>query len=393
MSSKPPFTSATTLATKATTVTHPDLLGFEIWEQISVAPSLITISQSNDDGTSSVTVSQLSQAPSNDDAESLLLNGSTAATAGGSCGGSIGSTGNVSKCSPEAKDQMLRGPRRVPSSKASSSITSQDPCTLIIEHGSVIRVNVSGTIYTLEPAVFKRLRLLPWVPISPRNGGKASKNHNAILVKECNLREEKSTSPRDRADLFLRTTPQIFEILYNHAVYGTLPDLRSMCVADMEELEPLVLLLGMKHLEKHLTSHMMIMGNRYHQYHWRTGHQPRRMVNIIPSIRRCVTNTIAPTALSSNTESNTGRDHEADCRDDHETDRHPTQRGGGERDKTFDRDSRKNSPSLAELTTKPSSSQRRLKVTTPSWTWPGHSQKRRPTKTHAECVQESDFIN
>ena len=95
-----------------------------------------------------------------------------------------------------------------------------------------VRVNVSGTIYTIEKKDFDKLQSLPWIPLSPPGA-----SHD---------------SPRAPAHYSLCTAPEFFEILLNHVVYRTLPDLRSLRTADLEELEPLVLLLGLHDLAKHL---------------------------------------------------------------------------------------------------------------------------------------------
>ena len=90
----------------------------------------------------------------------------------------------------------------------------------------LVRLNVSGTTFCVEPHVFSKLEPLPWTAAT----------HNAD----------------DHHDFYLSTAPELFEMILGHVLYGSFPDVRQLRTADVEELEPLVMLLGLQSLQRHL---------------------------------------------------------------------------------------------------------------------------------------------
>lgn len=85
-----------------------------------------------------------------------------------------------------------------------------------------VRVSVSGVIFKLQPEIFLQLEKLPW------------------QWSRCN-------------QLFsLQTSPDLFEIILNHLLYGSIPCVKSLNQADLEELEPMALLLGLTELHEEL---------------------------------------------------------------------------------------------------------------------------------------------
>lgn len=98
-----------------------------------------------------------------------------------------------------------------------------------------IAVAVSGQLYFLQPLVFAKLRKLPWTVPSPMT------NFFSRLPR--------SPTPIQYS---LRTAPHLFDILLNYVDSGSLPDLTTLRTADLEELEPLVMLLQLPVLQKHL---------------------------------------------------------------------------------------------------------------------------------------------
>jgi hypothetical protein len=88
---------------------------------------------------------------------------------------------------------------------------------------SSVEVHVSGCRFTIPAATFAKLRVLPWE--------KGSRSNT------------------------LRTCPKLFEIILNHMLFDTFPDVRSLSVSDVEELEPMALLLELNGLVDHLLAH------------------------------------------------------------------------------------------------------------------------------------------
>jgi hypothetical protein len=85
----------------------------------------------------------------------------------------------------------------------------------------LVHVSVMGAPFMLEPIVFEKLSRLPW-----------QSNDTGL-------------------DCFsLNTSPELFEVLINHVIYKTLPN--NLSQNDIEELEPMAILLGLQVLENHL---------------------------------------------------------------------------------------------------------------------------------------------
>lgn len=91
-----------------------------------------------------------------------------------------------------------------------------------------LQVSISGVIFSLDPSTFEKLRKLPW-------------------------KEEVSASVDDEtgASYSLSTSPELFDCLVHHVLFGTLPP--SMAEHDMEELEIMALSLGLSDLAQHLS--------------------------------------------------------------------------------------------------------------------------------------------
>jgi hypothetical protein len=99
----------------------------------------------------------------------------------------------------------------------------------------LIPVTVSGQLYSLEPHLFDKLRRLPWTIPSPTTSFFSRLPRNSAPIQYS-----------------LRTAPYLFDILINYVQSGSLPDLTTLRTADLEELEPLVMLLQLPVLQKHL---------------------------------------------------------------------------------------------------------------------------------------------
>jgi hypothetical protein len=87
---------------------------------------------------------------------------------------------------------------------------------------SSVEVLVSGCRFTIPATTYAKLRGLPW------EGSRSST---------------------------LRTCPKLFEIILNHLLFDSFPDVRSLSVSDVEELEPMAILLELNGLVDHLLAH------------------------------------------------------------------------------------------------------------------------------------------
>lgn len=94
---------------------------------------------------------------------------------------------------------------------------------------SNIHVSVSGVIFAVDQEMFKRLERLPW---NFREGGAAY--------------------------FHLDTSPVLFEMILNFVMFGTLPDMHKLTLADIEELEPLAALLELRELQQHLEKKILL---------------------------------------------------------------------------------------------------------------------------------------
>ncbi|GKY95736.1 hypothetical protein MPSEU_000534400 [Mayamaea pseudoterrestris] len=94
---------------------------------------------------------------------------------------------------------------------------------------NLIKVSVTGVVFMIESGVFDKLKRLPW-----------------------------DWSDNDDC-LFLQTSPDLFEIVLNHLIFESFPV--SLNRADIEELEPMAIVLGLRKLETHL-----VMLNKH--LHW-----------------------------------------------------------------------------------------------------------------------------
>lgn len=111
------------------------------------------------------------------------------------------------------------------------SVEEGETNTVFFKSGN-IQVSVSGVIFSLSASVFEQMDKLPW-----------------------------KWSGLDKVGIFyLHTSPVLFEMLLNHVTFGTLPVLADLSTADVEELEPLALLLDLHVLRKHLVKKTIKIG-------------------------------------------------------------------------------------------------------------------------------------
>lgn len=90
------------------------------------------------------------------------------------------------------------------------------------------QVSVAGVVFSLKASTFAKLHSLPWTWLQepPNLGGFEGYS--------------------------LGTSPVLFEFLLNYIMFGNLPKLADMSVADAEELEPLASMLRLHELRCHL---------------------------------------------------------------------------------------------------------------------------------------------
>ena len=129
----------------------------------------------------------------------------------------------------------------------------------------LLRLSVSGKSFCVEPKVFQKLERLPWKTeaTSPKAVHILSNSNRNVLA-------------GDQHDFYLRTAPELFEIILSHVLYGSFPDVRQMRTADVEELEPLVMLLELNELQRYLQQ----------QEPWVGVNSPHRKHRRVPSFRR-----------------------------------------------------------------------------------------------------------
>lgn len=87
-----------------------------------------------------------------------------------------------------------------------------------------LTVSVSGSVFSLDPILFRKLERLPWRHVDPAHGGGYS----------------------------LDTSPDLFEKLINFIENGSLPVLKKISTSDKEELEYLAAVLELHGLQDHL---------------------------------------------------------------------------------------------------------------------------------------------
>jgi hypothetical protein len=136
---------------------------------------------------------------------------------------------------------------------------------------SLLRLNVSGTTFCVEPKVFRLLERLPW------------KTEESVLIPAASGNDPPPDDHHHQYhDCHLSTAPQLFEIILSHVLYGSFPDVRQLRVADVEELEPLVMILELTSLHRFLQQQEPWVGtNSPHRRN--TNNKHRR----VPSFRLC----------------------------------------------------------------------------------------------------------
>ena len=111
----------------------------------------------------------------------------------------------------------------------------------------LLRLSVSGKTFCVEPAVFHKLERLPWKTAATSPQAAPTSNKNDL-------------DDDNYHDFYLRTAPELFEIILSHVLYGSFPDVRQMRTADVEELEPLVMVLELHELQRYLQQQELWVG-------------------------------------------------------------------------------------------------------------------------------------
>lgn len=110
------------------------------------------------------------------------------------------------------------------------TVSSTILTTICHDHSSTcskhIHLSVSGVIFSVSPFIFERLEKLPWQ--WPGNDGASNRF------------------------FYLLTSPDIFEMLLNFIMFGSVPSLSKMSASDIEELEPMAAVLELYDLQRHL---------------------------------------------------------------------------------------------------------------------------------------------
>jgi hypothetical protein len=97
-----------------------------------------------------------------------------------------------------------------------------------------ITVSISGVKFSLNQCTFEKLRQLPWQSEGGNCGGPLM-GHN---------------EGKDMVSYSLSTSPELFDILVHHVLFGALP--HALTEHDIEELEVMALSLGLTDLVNHL---------------------------------------------------------------------------------------------------------------------------------------------
>jgi hypothetical protein len=90
-----------------------------------------------------------------------------------------------------------------------------------------IHIQVSGVSFILNPTIFRQLEKLPWSLVNNTN------DDNKMVYS-------------------LGTDPDLFEIVLNYVLFESLPNMKLLSQSDIEELEPMVMILGLQVLQNHL---------------------------------------------------------------------------------------------------------------------------------------------
>lgn len=117
----------------------------------------------------------------------------------------------------------------------SSTTVSTSPSSASTTVEDNIHVSISGVLFSLDPPTFDKLRNLPWQTTTTEDAASSS---------------NQDVDDRPVASFSLSTSPELFDILLHHVLFGTLPP--SMAEHDMEELEIMALSLGLQGLAQHL---------------------------------------------------------------------------------------------------------------------------------------------
>lgn len=117
----------------------------------------------------------------------------------------------------------------------SSTTVSTSPSAASMDES--INVSISGVLFSLDQPTFDKLRKLPW-------------QTDEATSSSANDDDDDDDVDCPVASYSLSTSPELFDILVHHVLFGTLPP--SMAEHDMEELEIMALSLGLQGLAQHL---------------------------------------------------------------------------------------------------------------------------------------------
>lgn len=104
---------------------------------------------------------------------------------------------------------------------SASTATSQSSSS---DETANVQVSIAGVVFSLDPPTFDKMRKLPWQEV---------------------VEEEEGCSSYS-----LSTSPELFDVLVHHVMFGTLP--HALVEHDKEELEIMALSLDLQDLAQHL---------------------------------------------------------------------------------------------------------------------------------------------
>lgn len=127
-----------------------------------------------------------------------------------------------------------------------------------------VHVSVSGVVFSIESSIFKKLEPLPWKLIS---GTDLLPTPTASVQSSSPVHGKGYESSRigNHSSLYfhLDTSPVLFEMLLNFLIFGTLPVFKELSISDIEELEPLAMLLELHEIQDHLEKKLTRNGGSF----------------------------------------------------------------------------------------------------------------------------------
>jgi hypothetical protein len=105
-------------------------------------------------------------------------------------------------------------------------------------------VSIAGVLFSLDASTFDKIRSLPWQPASAATADKHNKSGNS---------SSDDDDDDGGIDYSLSTSPELFDVLVHHVLFGSLPSaVRNWTQADQEELEVMALSLDLTTLAEHI---------------------------------------------------------------------------------------------------------------------------------------------